>query len=168
MAFSDPERIIAIDLRPQTLGFVVFEGKENLIDWGVKSFRHGVNTVRVPLGSKVVELIADYVPDAIVLRKRLGTEPMLRELHHGAASNHVSIHSIPIQILKAEFSDCRNKQRTAEAVAERFIDLLPFLPPKRKLWKREDHRMRIFDAAATGIAYLSQTQKKAASPAFTD
>ena len=159
MSSFDPERIIAVDLRPQSLGFVVLEGEDRLLDWGVKSFRGGTNTVRVPFGPKVSELISAYVPDAIVLRSRIGTDAMLSELEQTASVRGAIVHLLAPSVVKNFFSRCRNKDQIASAVCDHFLELLPALPPKRKVWKKEDYRMRIFDAAATGIAYFTEKQK---------
>ena len=47
-----------------------------------------------------------------------------------------------------------NKYQVARAVAKRLPDLAAKLPRKRKIWEKEHYRMRIFDAAAVGVAYL--------------
>jgi hypothetical protein len=47
-----------------------------------------------------------------------------------------------------------NKYHIARAVAKRFPDLAAKLPRKRKIWEKEHYRMRIFDAAAVGVAYF--------------
>lgn len=154
----DPQRIIAFDLRPQTLGFVVFEGKESVIDWGVKAFPGGAYAVRIPLSAKVEGLIAAYVPDAIVLRKRRGTDAILSEVEQVAKDNHVAVHFLTLRTIKSSFPGCRNKHQIASAVSDELVDLRFLLPPKRKIWKKEDYRMRIFDAAATGIAYFAQKE----------
>jgi hypothetical protein len=163
MSSFDPERIIAVDLRPQSLGFVVFEGGDSILDWGVKSFRGGVNATRIPLGPKVRELIATYVPDAFVLRKRKGTDAVLGELEQAARPRRVTVRFLTRGAIKDAFPGCRNKDEIASAVSDRFIELLSILPPKRKNWRREDYRMRIFDAAATGIAYFMKHQESPAT-----
>lgn len=154
MSSLDPERIIAVDLRPKSLGFGVFEGGDRILDWGVKSFRSGVNGVRVPLGPKVRELIAAYVPDAIVLRRRAGTDAVFEELARAAEASRVAVRCLTRREVKSCFPGCRNKDQVAAAVCDRFLELIPALPPKRVVWRKEDYRMRIFDAAATGIAYF--------------
>lgn len=164
MSPVDPERIIAVDLRPQSLGFAVLEGEANILDWGVKSFRRGVNATRIPLGPKVRELIAAYVPDSIVLRKRTGTDDVLRELERAAGPHRVAVRFLPRGAVKDAFPGCRNKDEVASAVCERFIELLSVLPPRRKNWRKEDYRMRIFDAAATGIAYFTGQRASSAAP----
>lgn len=156
MSSVDPERIIAVDLRTQSLGFVVLEGTDRILDWGVKSFRGGVNAVRDPLGLKISRLIAAYVPDAIVLRKRLRTNTLLRQLELEAGAQRVGVHFLSGRMVKDAFPHCRNKDEIASAICDRFLELLSVLPPKRKPFQKEDYRMRIFDAAATGMAYFAQ------------
>src|SRR5437879_4163753 len=79
MQTYDTERILAVDIRPQSMGFVVFEGAR-LLDWGVKRFPRGVNAVRIPARPKLGALLVQYVPDAFVLKRpRTESEEMLRE-----------------------------------------------------------------------------------------
>lgn len=40
------------------------------------------------------------------------------------------------------------KEQIAAALASQFPELARRLPPKRKVWMSEDHRMAIFDAVA--------------------
>jgi hypothetical protein len=156
MSSVDPERIIAVDLRTQSLGFVVLEGPDRILDWGVKSFRGGVNAVRDPLGLKITRLIATYVPDGIVLRRRPRTNAAVRQLEEEAGAQRVAVHFLSGRMVKDAFPHCRNKYEVASVVCDRFLELISVLPPKRKPFQNEDYRMRIFDAAATGIAYFAQ------------
>jgi hypothetical protein len=39
--------------------------------------------------------------------------------------------------------------------AEQLPELASRLPDKRKIWKSEDYRMSIFDAAALGVGYFT-------------
>jgi hypothetical protein len=151
------ERIIALDVRPQSLGFVVFEGQNRLLDWGVRSFPGGTGAVHVPPGPKVAALIALYLPEALVLKrpKDRRSEPMLDEIKQVAKVHEVALHLLSPKIVKRTFADHENKEQVAPAIAERFTDFLSILPPQRKIWRKEDCRMKIFDAAAVGIAYFA-------------
>jgi hypothetical protein len=160
MTSSYRERIIALDLRPKSLGFAVFEGEKRLLDWGAKSFPGGVNTVRVPLGPKIRQMLAAYVPDALVLEEpRTGTDRMLRELKKAARARHVAIRFLPSRAVRSVFPECRNKHQIASALSERFPELLWVLPEKRKIWMKEDYWAKVFDAAAKGIAYFARKQR---------
>src|SRR2546427_5653754 len=69
MLHSNEKRILAIDLRSRSFGFAVFEGPTRLLDWGVKSFRQGINAVKIPAGLKFAGLMDEFSPSTIVVRK---------------------------------------------------------------------------------------------------
>ena len=147
------ERIIALDLRPKSLGYVVFEGETRLLDWGVHRFPCGMNAVRTPPSPKIMELLAMYFPDALVVKRpRSGSDEVLRQ---ATGARNLPIHFLSPREVKSIFPNCRNKEQIASAVSERLPDFLWILPPRRKIWKSEHYRMKIFDAAATGLAYFS-------------
>jgi len=56
MLQPNEKRILAIDLRSRSFGFAVFEGPTRLLDWGVKSFRQGVNEPTIPASEKLAAL----------------------------------------------------------------------------------------------------------------
>jgi hypothetical protein len=160
MPISIPERIIALDLRPKSLGFVVLEGEERILDWGAKAFCGGVNAVNIAPGAKVKALLAEYLPDALVLRhQRTGTDAMLREVKEVCKTQDLAIRLLPPRVVKKAFVGCRNKDQIAATVSERFPPLLSILPPKRKFYDKEDWRIRIFDAAAAGLAYFMRKRQ---------
>src|SRR5580658_7862506 len=71
------ERIIAIDPRGCSFAFAVFEGPSRLLDWGVRSFRHGVNAVKIPASEKFAALLDYFSPDMVVARTRAVIEGKL-------------------------------------------------------------------------------------------
>src|SRR5438445_11751547 len=89
----DQQRILALDVRPRSFAFVLFENSRELLDWGARSFRGGVNAVRVPLGPKVARLLDEYAPEVLVLKYPL-TEivkqiiPVIRK--------QAKVHKIPV------------------------------------------------------------------------
>ena len=56
---SHQKRVLALDVHPSRFGYVVFEGPDELLDWGVRSFRDGVNAVRIPPAQKLAALLDD-------------------------------------------------------------------------------------------------------------
>ena len=69
MTTSHPIRILALAVHPLSFGFVVLEGPVHpMIDWGVRSFRHGVNAVKVPMSKKLALLLDEYRPGVLVVR----------------------------------------------------------------------------------------------------
>ena len=161
MPHANEKRILAIDLRSRSFGFAVFEGPARLLDWGVKSFRQGVNAVKIPAGEKFAGLMDEFFPSAIVVqkdffesKKKTGMRDSLLKRAEG--------HRIPIRLLsrravRLAFAGAnRNKYTIAAALAKQLPELGPRLPGVRKIWKSEDYRMSIFDAAAAGVAFFTR------------
>jgi hypothetical protein len=151
------QRILAVDIRPRSFAFVVFEGPIEILDWGARSFRRGVNTVRVPLRPKMAALIDQYVPEAIVLKypRTRRANRILQSIRLCAKGRNCAVRVVS-QKAVPEIFPASNKHQIATAIAERFPDLLSILPPKRKAWQSEDYRMSVFDAAAIGIAFFTR------------
>src|SRR6266702_3808494 len=68
---SNDKRVFALDVHPRSFGFVVFEGPNRMLDWGVRSFRTGVNAVKIPAGTKFLALLDEFTPSAVIIRERL-------------------------------------------------------------------------------------------------
>lgn len=155
------ERIIAIDLRSSRFGFAVFEGPENLLDWGVKSFRQGVNAARIPPNVKLGELMDEFSPKAIVLLKRdketTNRASMREELQREAEKRRIDVRFLLARKVKSTFPGSnRNKHAMAAAIAERLPELASRRPGPRKIWKPDDYRLRIFDAVCLALAYFAR------------
>lgn len=153
------KRVLALDVHPRSFGFVVFEGPNRMLDWGIKSFRPGVNAVKVPAGKKLLALLEEFNPSAIVIRKpemRRKTT-MLSTIKRQADSRNIPVRFISRRDVNRAFVGFEsNKYEVASALAKQFPALASKLPPKRKCWQSEDYRMGIFDAAAVGVAYFVQ------------
>jgi hypothetical protein len=54
---SNKKRIVALDVHPQSFGFIVFEGPNQMLDWSVRSFRSGANAVKIPVATKFLALL---------------------------------------------------------------------------------------------------------------
>jgi len=164
------KRVLALDVRPRSYGYVVFEGPERLLDWGVRSFRHGVNDVRVPRVKKLAALLEEFEPSVVMLRsvssrsaKKPGKRMRISETFaEQARKRGIAVREIGSRAIRKALgsADRLTKYQVACAVAERFPELAPRLPPKRKPWQSEDYRMSIFDAAALGVAYFARRAKR--------
>src|SRR5713101_6220867 len=130
MLEPNQERILCLDIRPRSFAFVAFEGPKMVLDWGARSFRRGVNAVRVPLGIKVGRLLDEYLPCLLVLeRPRTGKHVRIVE----AIRKEAKIHGIPGRLIFATAIDIAfsgsngNKHQIASALATRFPDLISAL-----------------------------------------
>lgn len=167
-----------MDLRLRSYGYVVFEGPDRLLDWGVRSFRSGVNAVQVPMRKKFAKLLDEFSPSDVVakdLSERQGiTGRKLRKITE-VVRREATKRAIPLRFLKpgaleAAFGgeDRLTKYAVASALAQRFPELSWRLPPKRKPWQSEDYRTSIFDAAALGAAYFARLAKHARAVPASD
>ena len=168
---ANQKRVLALDVRPRSFGYAVFEGPTLLLDWGVQSFRHGRNAVRIPLATKIAALLEDFQPSVVVAKEppsrkkvnRARTRKVLELVRHKASLRGIRTRVFRRQTSRNPFGgeERLTKDKTATVLAERFAELRPVLPPKRKFYESEDYRMSIFDAAALGVAYFDRQKNTA-------
>jgi hypothetical protein len=154
---SPPDKILAFDVRACRFGFAVFEGPDELLDWGVKSFRHGVNAVKVPACQKVATLLSEFRPHLIVVEKLPPRDNswLMGTIMKLARKQHVPVRTISRTAVRKRFlGQGENKHKIAMVLGSRFPELTDRIPPKRKVWQSEDYRMSIFDAAALGLTHF--------------
>ena len=155
-------RVLALDIRPRSSGFAVFEGSRNLLYWGVKDLRSGVNAAKLPAASKLLALIDEFAPSVIAIKKSTNERSTIRRNIIATIQRQAKERKIPVILISSEeirrtFTGSKsNKFGVASALAQRFDVLVWRLPPKRKCWQTEDYRMSIFDAVAVGIAYFGR------------
>jgi hypothetical protein len=152
-----PKRIISLDLHRLSFGFVVFEGPDKLLDWGVKSFRNGVNAVKIPFYQKLNRLVEDFDPEGLVVKVPCRTDmsTKVRAVQMLARARRISVLNVPPEVLRKHFpGHNRNKHQIATYVANRLPELASMLPAKRKPWQSEHYRMSVFEAAAVGLVHL--------------
>lgn len=152
-----PQRVLALDLHPLSFGYAIFEGPRELLDWGIKSFRHGANAVKAPFNVKLALLLDQYGPDVVVIKKprTAALKRMARRIVALAQHRMAPVRLMPGDSVRRAFpNNNQNKHQIATVIAERFPELSPRLRPKRKLWQSEKYSMSVFDAAAVGVAYF--------------
>ncbi|SRR5712691_4728747 len=143
MISSARTRILAFDVRARRFGFAVFDGPDELLDWGVKSFRHGVNAVKVPASQKVAMLLSEFRPNVVViegspLRENSWLAGVIIRL---ARKQNVPVRTVSrTAVRKRFFGQGRNKHNIAVVLSNRFPELADRIPPERKPWQSEDYR----------------------------
>jgi len=161
MLHPNEKRILAIDLRSRSFGFAVFEGPTRHLDWGVRSFRQGVNAVKIPASEKFAALMEEFSLSAIVVQKDF-FESKKKTCMRDGLLKQAEGHRIPMRFVtrravrSAFVGSNRNKYTIAAALVKQLPELAPRLPGVRKIWKSEDYRMSIFDAAGLGVAYFTR------------
>jgi hypothetical protein len=157
-------RLLALEIRPQRVGFVVFEGAASLLDWGVRGFVGEPSELTTIAAKKIGLLLDIYTPVAIAAREvseretrtKQSRQSVLAAIRIAARVRSVKFHRFSEKKIRRFFSrqGCETKHQIASALAERFGSLSWKLPPKRKPWQSQHYNSVIFDAAATGVAFL--------------
>ena len=154
------DRILAVAPSTRGVGFAVLEGKETLVNWGVKSITGDKNSHSL---ARIKELITQYEPAVLVLEDCLAAKsrrnPRIRSLGKRIiklATNHrllIKLFSRE-QVNRIFFMEGKGtKHALAEMLAQRFPEELGFrVPPQRKPWTSEDCRIDMFDAVALALA----------------
>jgi len=166
------KRVLAVDPTSHGFGFAILEGPNRLVDWGVKKLRHNKNA---RCRQEVLRLIADFEPDVVVVEhtkhkscwRRLRVRRLIESLCTTAKKRHFRVSRIPRRSVQRHFGIHRpaTKRQVAVAIAERFPELEPYLPPTwDRLVKRlhaddsEDERFGIFDAVGFALTFYEGSQ----------
>jgi len=144
-------RILALDLHPRSFGYAVFENAD-LLDWGLRKWpSRQLKTA----DSKLCRLFDLWQPMRLVIRE--GANRREYAMAQAVARNA----KVPvIDVRRAGVQDAfRSSKRPsrfdiARAVAARFPELSLRLPAARKTEDAEPFQLRMFNAAATGMAFL--------------
>lgn len=165
------DRLLALEIRSQKFGFVVFEGPTRLLDWGVRSYAGRSAHRRAIVEKKICLLLQLYAPSAVVMRRRDSSSRRARKailsavqtIRTEARKCSIELQSLNTREIRRFFAEHggATKHQIASLLAKRFEELSWKLPRARKAWQSEAHIMPIFDAAATGIAFLDQQTRRA-------
>ena len=162
-------RLLALEIRPRKFGFVVFEGPTRLLDWGVRSYPGRGTHRRSTVTKRICVLLDLYAPSVLVMRRRDSSSRKARKvilsavqaIRTEARSRSVKLQSVDTREIRCFFAEhgCTTKHQIASLLAEWFEELSWKMPPERKAWQSEAYIMLIFDAAATGVAFLGQRRR---------
>jgi hypothetical protein len=163
------KRILAIDPCTKGFGFVVLEGPEQLIDFGLKVMPKGKDKNKKCL-RQIAGLVDYYQPDSLVVedyqakesRRRNRIRALLRDIELIAFENKVKFQKVSLQSVIKVFSPeaSMTKYQVANHITSRFPQLKSYLPAARKPWMSEDERMRVFDAVALAcVLYFKETKQ---------
>jgi hypothetical protein len=156
MNVERPELVLAVYPNARGLVFVIFEGPNALVDWGITELRRRERHERC---FKVVEvLLGKYRPDLLVLRdmpagRNAGLARQFTEL-----AKREGIPALPISRKEVRQVFANLGKATRYAIVSEIVRRLPmfasFQPGRRKIWNGEDRRMGFFDAAALALTFF--------------
>ena len=160
MKRKSPIRILALDLHPRSFGYVVVEGRDKLLDWGVCTHRGRDTSAHALLERRLRQLFALWIPSVVIVhnpptmypRVRLQKNRLLKRIVSEARKCRIGVRMIRIESRQNPGKKV-TKYENARRVAEHFPVLGWRMPPKRKAWESEHYRMSMFTAAALAMTY---------------
>jgi len=149
-------RVLGIAPSSRGFGFALMEGKNTLVDWGVKAVKGDKNSRSL---ANCADLIALYQPNVVALedtrakdsRRSSRIQALVEKIIVLAKGGNIEVKLFsPKKVRLKLLSDEKGtKHALAESLVNRFPDELGFrLPRKRRIWMSEDYRMDIFEAVA--------------------
>jgi hypothetical protein len=152
-------RILAIDPTYRGFGYVVLEGSDRLVDWGLCEVRTDKKdkTLR-----KIGELARLCGPDVLVVEDirhrdcRRGERAMdlIEAIATLAREMDVRVRCVPVAAVRQRFAElgATNKDAVAKILASQFPELDSFRPPRRRTWMPEAEQMAVFDALSLALS----------------
>ncbi len=160
MRYKSLTRVLALDLHPRRFGYVVLEGPDRLLDWGVRCHRRKGNSADVLIRRRLRPLLELWSPTLLVIhaaRQIPSRQKLLRKRFLKGVVAEAKANRVCVRILKSakERTEKLTKYERAREVVKRFPVLTERLPPKRKPWESEHYSMSIFEALEVAVACLS-------------
>jgi hypothetical protein len=152
---------MALEPSMHGLSYAVFDEKRRLLDWGGKQVRVAkdyncrriARRVRLGFDPKYV-IIEDG--DAPTSRRKPRLREVLRALGQDAADDGHIVVRIPRLTVRQRFSvyGIASRDDLASAVCEKYPELKPRLPKRRRPWESEHYSIAIFHAVALGVTFF--------------
>lgn len=162
-------RVLAIHPGHGGFGFVVMEGAERIVDWGIKACRSNDAACII---RRVEMLVDQYHPNVLLLTKRTirnrsqRIQSLCEEIRVACRKLGVEPQETSREKINAVFSRYgRTKQELALAVIHKLPQLSRWFPRKRRVWGGEDHRMKIFEAALLALTFYAASSARSSSKA---
>ena len=170
MTHSAETHVLALDVRHSRMGYALFSGPKQLLDWGANTVPSQCSNRAEWIRQRMVQLLRHGSPACIVTRpQRLMKLPpntngmsILKTIQSVSAEQGIPMHVLGRDEIESTFCifRARTKEEIACAIVGIFPELLVRLPPKRKTWQTEARGMIVFDAIATGFAYWRRTSPR--------
>lgn len=157
-------RILAIAPSSSGFGFALVEGVNTLADWGSRQLREDKNAGCI---ARIQKMLAVYEPQVLVLedaedndlRRSERVQELTRQVQGLGQQSGLKVAVLRRRQVRQLFfvSGIGTKDGVAATLARWYPEELGRrLPPRRKAWMTEDHRMAMFDALALALAFRSK------------
>jgi hypothetical protein len=163
-------RLLAVEIRSRKFGFAAFEGSERLLDWGVRWYVKTKSPLNAMVSSRIRSLLILHTPSIVVTRRRNHYSANNRRIAQvidliraESRRNSAKFVALTARHVQSHFEShgLKTKNEIATGLSQRFDELswkLPVHPDKS--YQSEAPSLVIFDAAATGIAYLAGAARR--------
>lgn len=157
---NSSDRILAMDIRADRIGYAAFETPGQLIDYGTSRFDSGETgraRVEFLLTALAPSVLVLQMPRARSTRRRARWNANRRVIEREAKRLGIPFAFIAERILKNHFAgfNCRNKFQIAALLGTWFPEMARLVPRARECYEPEPWVMAYFDAMALGVAYFS-------------
>ena len=152
--------VLSVHLNTRGFGYALFEGVAAPVDWGIKVVKAKPDTIE-----QVRLLLHLFSPSVLVLQDCGGKLSRCTKAIKALSDRIVALAKKKgIRVLRYsrdEIRSCfayygaRTKDEIARAIAKLLPEFAPRVPPMRKVWQSEDHRMGLFDALALTTTYYA-------------
>lgn len=156
-------RILGVAIRARWLGFAAIDEHTRLIDWGMIYYQRKLAARLKAARRRAESMVARIAPSQIVLltqpldnsNRNAAVLSMTRAIQKFAKAQRIQILRSDRVEIRAAFKrvEAQSKHAIAAALARSFPELAWRLPPARKIWKKEDGRLALFDAVAAAVAF---------------
>jgi hypothetical protein len=164
MSTTQPNRVLAVEIRAGRLGYAVFETPRQLQDFGGASL-NASGAARL----RIARLLKIYRPSALVLRggkMRYPRNMRARKTISRAAEDEATKAGVSVVwVSEREFASffeeysCQNKYDIAATLATWFPDLAWRVTPRPEYGDPEPRSILYFDSIALGIVHLERNRR---------
>lgn len=154
---DNDRRVLALSVNSQSFGFVAFAGSQELLDWGMRSFRGGANAVKVPIEDKILRLFDAHQPEILLLKgpKTQQSKKVVDRIAKLARAQAIPTEFVSNHDIQRVFAaEKQSKYHIGATIAIYYPELLPHLPSRRKPWQSEKYGIQVFEAVALVMAYF--------------
>lgn len=156
------QRIIGVSAVGRGIAFAVLEGN-SLLAYGTRGALRG-NHERALRAFQ--DLLDFYRPASVILedwrhpkaKRHPRVNRLIASLGTGANRRRLRVRFIALNTILQSFGPKSSKWRIATVLSERFPELQPRLPRKRKAWESENPYLAVFVALAFAVSYRDATR----------
>lgn len=150
---------IALDPTSRGLAYAVFAEGE-LVDWGHRGCGRSEEAALEFLGGLLGDEDAALVIEdwRVAARRCERVRRLLARMARFAEERKLTLVAIPRSAVRAKWAahGLTNKEAVAAALARRFPELAPYVPPPRKAWMSEHSHTNIFDAVVLAAQAIEE------------